>query len=132
MASYLDAATEAERVYAFGEAGGYLERALELWARGRYDHGRSAIAAGLELVAGNDAWSTARLCAVGARLEVDRCIAAHARRARTEEAAARRRADELMAAAVDIVGPGEIEALGDTGAGRVPPARWERPGRLAG
>jgi hypothetical protein len=61
-------------------------------------------------VAGNDAWSTARLCAVGARLEVDRCIAAHAHRARTEEAAARRRADELIAAAVYIVGPGEIEA----------------------
>ena len=79
------------------------------WA-GRYDEGRAAIAAGLELVAGNDAWYTARLCAVGLRLEADRCISAHARRARSEEAAARQRADELVAAAADIVGPGEIEA----------------------
>jgi hypothetical protein len=31
--SYLAAAEEAERVYAFGEAGQYLERVLELWAR---------------------------------------------------------------------------------------------------
>jgi hypothetical protein len=41
---------------------------------GRYDEGRAAIAAGLELVAGLDAWYTARLCAVGLRLEADRCI----------------------------------------------------------
>jgi DNA-binding CsgD family transcriptional regulator/tetratricopeptide (TPR) repeat protein len=79
------------------------------WA-GRYDEGRAAIAAGLELVAGNDAWYTARLCAVGVRLEVDRCMAAHTRRARSEEAAARQRADELVAAVADVVGPGDIEA----------------------
>ena len=79
------------------------------WA-GRYDEGRAAIAAGLELVAGNDAWYTARLCAVGVRLEADRCISAHARRARSEEATARQRVDELIAAVADIVGPGEIEA----------------------
>jgi len=79
------------------------------WA-GRYDEGRAAIAAGLELVAGNDAWYTARLCAVGVRLEVDRCMAAHMRRARSEEAAARQRADELVAAVADVVGPGDIEA----------------------
>jgi hypothetical protein len=79
------------------------------WA-GRYDEGRAAIAAGLELVAGNDAWHTARLCAVGVRLEADRCISAHARRARSEEAAARQRADELIAAVADVVGPGDIEA----------------------
>jgi DNA-binding CsgD family transcriptional regulator/tetratricopeptide (TPR) repeat protein len=72
------------------------------WA-GRYDEGRAAIAAGLELVAGNDAWYTARLCAVGVRLEVDRCMAAHTRRARSEEAAARQRADELAATAADLV-----------------------------
>ena len=52
------------------------------WA-GRYDEGRAAIAAGFELVAGTDAWYTARLCAVGLRLEADRCVSAHARRART-------------------------------------------------
>ena len=79
------------------------------WA-GRYDEGRAAIAAGLELVAGHDAWYTARLCAVGLRLEADRCISAHARRARSEEAAARQRADELTATVADVVGPGEIEA----------------------
>jgi DNA-binding CsgD family transcriptional regulator/tetratricopeptide (TPR) repeat protein len=79
------------------------------WA-GRYDEGRAAIAAGLELVAGNDAWYTARLCAVGLRLEADRCISAHARRARSEEAAARQRADGLAANVADVVGPGEIEA----------------------
>ena len=79
------------------------------WA-GRYDEGRAAIAAGLELAAGNDAWYTARLCAVGLRLEADRCISAHARRARSEEAAARHRADELVAAVADFVGPGDIEA----------------------
>jgi tetratricopeptide (TPR) repeat protein len=80
------------------------------WA-GRYDEGRAAIAAGLELVAGNDAWYTARLCAVGVRLEVDRCISAHVRRARSEEAAARQRADELAATAVDVsVDAGEIGA----------------------
>ncbi len=33
LVSYLAAAEEAERVYAFGEAGEYLERVLELWAR---------------------------------------------------------------------------------------------------
>ena len=80
------------------------------WA-GRYGEGRAAIAAGLELVAGNDAWHTARLCAVGVRLEVDRCISAHVRRARSEEAAARQRADELVATAVDVsVDAGEIGA----------------------
>ena len=79
------------------------------WA-GRYDEGRAAIAAGLELVAGNDAWYTARLCAVGLRLEADRCISAHARRARSEEAAARQRADELIAAVAEHCRPGEIEA----------------------
>jgi DNA-binding CsgD family transcriptional regulator/tetratricopeptide (TPR) repeat protein len=79
------------------------------WA-GRYDEGRAAIAAGLELVAGKDAWYPARLCAVGVRLEADRWISAHARRARSEEAAARQRADELIAAVADVVGPGDIEA----------------------
>jgi DNA-binding CsgD family transcriptional regulator len=79
------------------------------WA-GRYDEGRAATAAGLELVVGNDVWYAARLCAVGLRLEADRCISAHARRARSEEAAARQRAGELVATAADVVGPGEIEA----------------------
>jgi DNA-binding CsgD family transcriptional regulator/tetratricopeptide (TPR) repeat protein len=79
------------------------------WA-GHYDEGRAAIAAGLELVAGNDAWYTARLCAVGVRLEVDRCISAHVRRARSEEAVARQRADKLVATVADVVGPGEIAA----------------------
>jgi DNA-binding CsgD family transcriptional regulator/tetratricopeptide (TPR) repeat protein len=79
------------------------------WA-GRYDEGRAATAAGLELVVGNDAWYTARLCAVGLRLEADRCRSAHARRARSEEAAARQLAHELVATAADVVGPGEIEA----------------------
>ena len=79
------------------------------WA-GRYDEGRAATGAGLELVVGNDVWYTARLCAVGLRLEADRCISAHARRARSEEAAARQRADELAATVADAVGPGEIEA----------------------
>ena len=55
-------------------------------------------------------WSTARLRAVGLRLEADRCISAHARRARSEEAAARQRADDPIAVAADIAGPGDIEA----------------------
>jgi DNA-binding CsgD family transcriptional regulator/tetratricopeptide (TPR) repeat protein len=79
------------------------------WAE-RYDEGRAAIAAGLELVTGNDALSTARLCTVGLRLEADRCMSAHARRARSEGAAARQRANELAAAAANVVGRGEIEA----------------------
>ncbi len=79
------------------------------WAE-RYDKGRAAIAAGLALVTGNDALSTARLRPIGLRLEADRCISAHVRRARSEEAAARQRADELSAVAVNMVGPGEIEA----------------------
>jgi DNA-binding CsgD family transcriptional regulator len=79
------------------------------WA-GRYDEGRDAIAAGLKLVAGSNAWCTAQLSAIGIRLEADRCLSAHARRARTEEAAARQRADELVATASEVVGPGEIEA----------------------
>ena len=79
------------------------------WA-GRYEQGRAATATGLERLAGTDALCIARLCAVGLRLEADRCISAHARRARSEEAAARQRADELIAAVEDIVGPGEIEA----------------------
>jgi DNA-binding CsgD family transcriptional regulator/tetratricopeptide (TPR) repeat protein len=77
---------------------------------GRYDEGRAAIAAGLELVLGNDGRYTARLCAVGLRLEADRCISAHGRRARSEEAAARQRADELAATVAGVIGPGEIEA----------------------
>jgi DNA-binding CsgD family transcriptional regulator len=80
-----------------------------VWA-GRYDEGRAAVAAGLELVLGNDAWSATRLGAVGLRLEADRCISAHARRARSEVAAARQRADELIATVADVPGPGEIEA----------------------
>ncbi len=100
------------------------------WA-GRYDEGRAAIAAGLELVAGNDALYTARLCAVGLRLEADRCISAHARRARSEEAAARQRADELVATAADVVGRGEIEAWVGAGPRRVPPARCKQAVRLA-
>ena len=79
------------------------------WA-GRYEQGRAATATGLEVLAGTDALCIARLCAVGLRLEADRCLSAHARRARSEEAAARQRADELIAAVADIVGPGEIEA----------------------
>ncbi|HWI00794.1 MAG TPA: AAA family ATPase [Propionibacteriaceae bacterium] len=75
-----------------------------------YDEGRAAIAAGLTLVAGADAWYTAQLCALGLRLEADRCIAAHARRAHSEEADARQRADQLIAAVADVVGPEEIEA----------------------
>jgi DNA-binding CsgD family transcriptional regulator/tetratricopeptide (TPR) repeat protein len=73
-----------------------------VWA-GRCDEGRAAVAAGLELAAGTDVWDTARLCAVGLRLEADRCISAHARRARSEEATARQRADELAATAADVV-----------------------------
>jgi DNA-binding CsgD family transcriptional regulator len=79
------------------------------WA-GRYDEGRAAIAAGLALVTGNDALSTARLCAVGLRLEADRCISAHARRAHSEGAAARQRAEVLGATATNVVGRGVIEA----------------------
>jgi len=33
VGSYMAAASDAERVYAFGEAGGHLERVLELWAQ---------------------------------------------------------------------------------------------------
>ena len=66
--------------------------------------------AGLKLVAGADARYTAQLCALGLRLEVDRCIAAHARRARSEEAAAQQRADELIAMVADVVGPDQIRA----------------------
>jgi DNA-binding CsgD family transcriptional regulator/tetratricopeptide (TPR) repeat protein len=76
----------------------------------QFDEGRAAIAAGLKLVAGADARYTARLCALGLRLEADRCISAHARRARSEEAGARQRADELMATVADVVGSDEIEA----------------------
>jgi DNA-binding CsgD family transcriptional regulator len=76
----------------------------------RYDEGRAAIAAGLKLVAGADLRYTAQLCALGLRLEADRCIAAHARRARSEEAAVRQRANELIATVPDVVGPGQIEA----------------------
>jgi DNA-binding CsgD family transcriptional regulator/tetratricopeptide (TPR) repeat protein len=80
------------------------------WA-GRYDEGRAAIAAGLQLMAGSDALSTARLCAAGLRLEADRCISAHVRRARSEEVAARQRADELVATAEDVgVDTGQIGA----------------------
>jgi ATP/maltotriose-dependent transcriptional regulator MalT len=88
----------------------YLVVAESAALAGRYDEGRAAIAAGLELVAGGDAWYTARLCAVGLRLEADRCISAHARRARSEEAAARQRAGELIATVAGVVGRGEIEA----------------------
>jgi DNA-binding CsgD family transcriptional regulator len=80
------------------------------WA-GRYDEGRAAITAGLQLMAGSDALSTARLCAAGLRLEADRCISAHVRRARSEEVAARQRADELVATAEDVgVDTGQIGA----------------------
>ncbi len=92
---------------------------------GRYDEGRAATAAGLELVVGNDVWYTARLCAVGLRLEADRCMSAHARRARSEEAAARQRAGELVATAADVVGPGEIEAwVAQAGAEYLATSRW--------
>jgi DNA-binding CsgD family transcriptional regulator len=104
------------------------------WA-GRYDEGRAAIAAGLELVAGSEAWDAARLCAVGLRLEADRCISAHARRARSEEAAARQRAEGLVATAEDVVGSGEIDAwvaqahaeylrLGASDSSSLPVAEW--------
>jgi DNA-binding CsgD family transcriptional regulator len=61
-----------------------------------FDDGRAAVAAGLELVAGVDAWLTAQLCAIGVRLEADRCISARRRRARSEETAARQRARQLV------------------------------------
>jgi DNA-binding CsgD family transcriptional regulator len=79
------------------------------WA-GQYEEGRAAIGTGLEVLADTDALCIARLCAVGLRLEADRCISAHARRARSEEAAARQVAHELVATAADVVGSGEIEA----------------------
>ena len=76
-----------------------------------FDDGRAAVTAGLELVAGVDAWLTAQLCAVGVRLEADRCISARRRRARSEETAARQRASELVEVA-DALGPqeGSIDA----------------------
>ena len=67
-----------------------------------FDEGRAAIGAGLELVAGVDAWLTAQLCPVGIRLEADRCLSARRRRARTEESAARRRARELAVTAETV------------------------------
>ena len=75
-----------------------------------FDDGRAAVTAGLEL-AGVDAWLTAQLCAVGVRLEADRCISARRRRARSEETAARQRASELVEVA-DALGPqeGSIDA----------------------
>jgi DNA-binding CsgD family transcriptional regulator/tetratricopeptide (TPR) repeat protein len=71
-----------------------------------FDDGRAAVAAGLELVAGVDVWLTAQLCAVGVRLEADRCISARRRRARSEESAARQRGRELVEVA-DASGPQE-------------------------
>jgi DNA-binding CsgD family transcriptional regulator len=71
-----------------------------------FDDGRAAVAAGLELVTGVDAWLTAQLCAVGVRLETDRCISARRRRARSEETAARQRGRELVEVA-DALGPQE-------------------------
>ena len=65
----------------------------------------------LDLVAGTDAWLTAQLCAVGMRLEADRCFSARRRRARSEETAARQRAREIAATA-EAVGVQE----GTTGA----------------
>jgi ATP/maltotriose-dependent transcriptional regulator MalT len=67
-----------------------------------FDEGRAAVSAGLELVAGVDAWLTAQLCPVGIRLEADRCLSAHRRRARSEESEARRRAGELAAMAETV------------------------------
>ena len=61
-----------------------------------FDDGRAAVASGLELVTGVDAWLTAQLCAVGVRLEADRCISARRRRARSEETTARQRGRELV------------------------------------
>jgi hypothetical protein len=89
--------------------GGWLSRRAPL-GPDAYDEGRAAIAVSLELVTGTDSWYTARLCAVGLRLETDRRLAAHPRRARTQEAAARQRADELIATVSHVDGPGEIEA----------------------
>jgi DNA-binding CsgD family transcriptional regulator/tetratricopeptide (TPR) repeat protein len=76
-----------------------------------FEEGRAAVDAGLDLVAGTDAWLTAQLCAVGMRLEADRCFSARRRRARSEETAARQRAREIAAAA-EAVGVQE----GTTGA----------------
>jgi hypothetical protein len=42
LLSYLEAADAAARIYAFGDAGEYLERALELWSRVNDPVGRSA------------------------------------------------------------------------------------------
>jgi DNA-binding CsgD family transcriptional regulator len=76
-----------------------------------FDDGRAAVAAGLELVTGVDAWLTAQLCAVGVRLEADRCISARRRRARSEETTAQQRGRELVEVA-DALGPqeGSIDA----------------------
>jgi DNA-binding CsgD family transcriptional regulator len=71
-----------------------------------FDDGRASVAAGLELVTGVDAWLTAQLCAVGVRLEADRCISARRRRARSEETTARQRGRELVEA-VDALGSQE-------------------------
>jgi DNA-binding CsgD family transcriptional regulator len=71
-----------------------------------FDDGRAAVAAGLELVAGVDAWVTAQLCAIGVRLEADRCISARRRRARSEETAARQRVRQLVEIS-DALGPQE-------------------------
>jgi predicted ATPase/DNA-binding CsgD family transcriptional regulator len=67
-----------------------------------YEEGRTAVDAGLELVAGMDAWLAAQLCAVGIRIEADRCYSAHRRRARSEEATSRQHARELWATAEAI------------------------------
>ena len=61
-----------------------------------FDDGRAAVAAGLEIVTGVDAWLTAQFCAVGVRLEADRCISARRRRARSEETTARQHGRELI------------------------------------
>jgi DNA-binding CsgD family transcriptional regulator/tetratricopeptide (TPR) repeat protein len=71
-----------------------------------FDDGRAAVAAGLKLVAGVDAWLTAQLCAVGVRLEADRRISARRRRARSEETAAGQRGRELVEVA-DALGAQE-------------------------
>ena len=76
-----------------------------------FEEGRAAVGGGLDRVAGTDAWLTAQLCAVGMRLEADRCFSARRRRARSEETAARQRAREIAAAA-EAVGVEE----GTTGA----------------
>jgi tetratricopeptide (TPR) repeat protein len=76
-----------------------------------FEEGRAAVGAGLDLVAGTDASLTAQLCAIGMRLEADRCFSARRRRARSEETAARQRAREIAAAA-EAVGVQE----GTTGA----------------